>query len=441
MPGSAYYKIGKQVSDWLKVVPECNINTSSKIVADSLGDIELNEDEIIVSFDVSSLYTNVPVQEAIEHCTDLLFSGNHRKPPVDRETFQKLLTACTCDVIMSTSLGFYRQVDGLAMGSPPAPLLANGWLSQFDSLIQGEATIYHRYIDDIVREIKKTNVQKKLDDINKLHPSLKFTMEEENDCSIPFLDLKIIRTDRKLASTWYTKPTDTGLTMNFHALAPLKYKRSTVIGLVHRIHRSCSTWKHFHSSIEKAKIILSKNQYPASFYEPLIEKTITKIITEEKQKENETETEKELVKKVFIEYRGRESDKFEKALKRCQAPCRIIFKLRKTKTCLPSLKPSIEKPLKSWIVYHFECPRCDASYVGQCGRHLLTRFKEHKRSVVGRHFDQCGIELTMDHVSIIDQSFVSLEYLMTLEALWIEEIKPSLNTKDEYKSHQLVIKI
>ena len=94
---------------------------------------------------------------------------------------------------------------------------------------------------DIAHEIKKANVHKKLDDINKIHPSLKFTMEEENHCSIPFLDLKIIHTDCKLAFTWYTKPTDTGLTMNFHALAPLKYKRSTVIGLVHRIHRSCST--------------------------------------------------------------------------------------------------------------------------------------------------------------------------------------------------------
>ena len=61
--------------------------------------------------------------------------------------------------------------------------------------------------------------------------------------------------------------------------------------------------------------------------------------------------------------------------------------------------------------------------------------------MVGRHFEQCDVELTIDHISIIDQSFVSLEYLMTLEALWIDEIKPTLNTKDEYKSHQLVIKI
>ena len=170
MPGSAYHKIGKKVSEWLKVVSECNINTSSKIISDSLDDIELNENEILVSFDVTSLYTNVPVQEAIDHCTDLLFSGNYPKPPVDRETFKKLLTACTCDVIMPTSLGYYQQVDGLAMDSPPAPLLANGWLSKFDNEIQGDAAMYHRYMDDIIREIEKGNVEEKLEEINNLHP-------------------------------------------------------------------------------------------------------------------------------------------------------------------------------------------------------------------------------------------------------------------------------
>ena len=48
--------------------------------------------------------------------------------------------------------GFYIQKDGLAMGSPPAPHLANGWLSQFEPNIRGEAQLYERYMDDIIRE-------------------------------------------------------------------------------------------------------------------------------------------------------------------------------------------------------------------------------------------------------------------------------------------------
>ena len=45
-------------------------------------------------------------------------------------------------------------IDGLAMGSPPAPMLANGWMSKYDKIIKGNAKIYSRYMDDIFRETK-----------------------------------------------------------------------------------------------------------------------------------------------------------------------------------------------------------------------------------------------------------------------------------------------
>ena len=34
MPGSSYYKIGKQVADWLSVVEECRINSSTKSISE-----------------------------------------------------------------------------------------------------------------------------------------------------------------------------------------------------------------------------------------------------------------------------------------------------------------------------------------------------------------------------------------------------------------------
>ena len=68
MPGSVYHPIANLVTEWLNVVEECQINTSSKKIADSLKSVKLEEDEEIISFDVVSLYTNVPVQEAIDTC-------------------------------------------------------------------------------------------------------------------------------------------------------------------------------------------------------------------------------------------------------------------------------------------------------------------------------------------------------------------------------------
>ena len=128
MPGSAFYKIGNQISKWLSVVDECNINSSTKLISDRLPDIELDEESELISFDMTSLYTNVPLNEAIQDCTELLYSGRYHKPPVDCQTFIELVSLCCCNVVLLTNDGFYRQVDGLAMGSPLAPQLANGWM-------------------------------------------------------------------------------------------------------------------------------------------------------------------------------------------------------------------------------------------------------------------------------------------------------------------------
>ena len=115
---------------------------------------------MIVSFYVSSLYTNVLVQEAINVCADLLYSCEHELPPVDKGSFKELLSLCT------THDGFYRQIDSLAMGSPPAPLLDNDWLSTYYPQIRGMAQLFARYMDGILRGIKLAEVQEKLSEIN-----------------------------------------------------------------------------------------------------------------------------------------------------------------------------------------------------------------------------------------------------------------------------------
>ena len=71
-----------------------------------------------------------------------------KKIPVKKSVFIELAKIASCDVVMSTHDGYYKQIDGLAMGSPPAPHLANGWMSKFDRQIQGNAKLFMRYMDD-----------------------------------------------------------------------------------------------------------------------------------------------------------------------------------------------------------------------------------------------------------------------------------------------------
>ena len=345
MPGSAYHPIAQQIAQWLETVPECKINSSTRMISNKLKCIHLAEDEELVSFDVSSLYTNVPVMESINVCADLLYRKNMKRPPVNKSTFIELAKIASCNVVMSTHDGYYRQTDGLAMGSPPAPHLANGWMAKFDTIIQGNAQLFTRYMDDILREIKCDQIDSKLTEINNLHPNLSFTIERENEGTLPFLDMQLIHEGSQVSSTWYAKPTDTGLILNFHGLAPKRYKHSVVSGFVHRIYRACSTWKLLHSSLQKAKATLERNQYPPSFYEPIVQKTLTSLIqttqaplttaaASPSQPTNSapidpppTEVSK---RTVFVQYRGKVSEDYACSLHQCGAPCNIIFTLKKT---------------------------------------------------------------------------------------------------------------
>ena len=334
-------------------------------------------------------------------------------------------------------------------------------MSKFDPTIQGSAHLFTRYMDDILCECKAGDVDAKLAEANQLHPSLKFTIEREINCEIPFLDMKIMRINNKLESTWYTKPTDTGLIMNYHALAPKKYKRSVISGFVHRIYRVRSSWKHIHNSLEKAKEILVKNQYPPSFFEPIVKDTLQRIIQPEPMDDVEdsdisvtqsdisvesdvrieySESEKF---RFFVQYRGKNTEEFARSLHKCQAPCKVIMTLRKLKTVTPALKPSIEMLMKSKVVYKITCPRCNACYVGQTSRHLKTRFSEHRNNSgpVKTHFARCDNDLTEDSIEVLACTQKTDAHLITLEALLIKEINPTMNTKDEYRQRTLKIKL
>ena len=80
-------------------------------------------------------------------------------------------------------------------------------------------------MDDIITVVKKAMIKDNLQRINKLHPNLKFTNELENEKGeVPFLDMKLIHNANGTVQTvWYRKNADTGLTMDFLALAPMKY--------------------------------------------------------------------------------------------------------------------------------------------------------------------------------------------------------------------------
>ena len=82
-----------------------------------------------------------------------------------------------------------------------------------------KAKVFGRYVDDIIRTAKVTDIDDIMSQANNLHPCLKFTSEKEVDNKIPFLDMMVERKDGKLSTAWYSKPTDTSLMLSFLACA------------------------------------------------------------------------------------------------------------------------------------------------------------------------------------------------------------------------------
>lgn len=228
---------------------------------------------------------------------------------------------------------------------------------------------YMNGMDDIMRPIDILRVQEKLDEINSIHPKLKFTHEIEKDGKLPFLDMEIIHIGLRLESRWYNKPTDTGVILNFHAQAPNSYKRNLVQGFVHRIFNTCSSWDHFNESLDKAKKVLENNQYPSTFYLPIIEETVEKILRPPIEASQTKRGQVQGGYMLLIQYRGHPTEQFIKKLKQCNAPVSPVITLRKLKTVLPSLKAVIPMPVRSHVVYQVSCPGCGACNVGQTARH------------------------------------------------------------------------
>jgi len=105
----------------------------------------------------------------------------------------------------------YRQGDGIAMGSPFSPVLANIFVGYFECILftnTEKPLIYFRYVDDISDSFKTDyNVDALFEQISNLHPSLKLTREHEADGSLPFLDVLVQRTPSSFNSSIYIKPT------------------------------------------------------------------------------------------------------------------------------------------------------------------------------------------------------------------------------------------
>ena len=385
--------------------------------------------------------------EALRIAANKLYTNDNlidERPPISKAVFIQIGKLALNNIVMLTNDGYYIQKEGLAMGSPLSALLANVWLTQFDERFKAmKSKWYYRYVDDVFMTLHEDVIESTLERINSWNKNLSFTHEIENATGkISFLDITIMRgVDNKIETTWYTKPTSTGVTLNFNAIAPNKFKRSVVRSFVHRIYNACSTWANFHESMQMAYEILKDNCYPKDYVAAIVNSTLEQIRTiKPNSSENKFMEEAKGKMLYHIQYRGPETLNFMKKLTSNFVPLIPIYTTKKLRYVLPSLKPRIAKEIRSQVVYKISCPKCSAVYVGMTFRHLCTRISEHTQSngTITKHKEECGSEFnTMENTSIIDCTQRNLKTLLVLEALYIKELNPSINNRDEYRSRRL----
>ena len=87
----------------------------------------------IASLDIDSLFTNIPLDETIDICVDNLYNDNENTPNIPKHDFRNLLNIATKESFFLFNNKYYKQVDGVAMGSPLGPALANIFMCSFES--------------------------------------------------------------------------------------------------------------------------------------------------------------------------------------------------------------------------------------------------------------------------------------------------------------------
>ena len=405
----------------------------------------------LVSYDVESLFTNVPVKETTEIALNLIFD-HHSDLKMSKPQLRKLFSFATSQTHFMFDGQYYDQIDGLSMGSPLGPTMANlfmgkhekEWLENFS---QSNVLFYQRYIDDIFCVFEKEeNALEFFNYLNSRHPNIKFTMERENEGALSFLDVLIKKMEGgSFSTTTYHKPTFTGVLTNFTSFIPSTYKIGLIKTLFNRAAKINSTEDGLEIDKSAIKRILLKN----SFLPSNVERIKRGVQLTQGMQVPENSGEQNGVRYFKLPYIGDFSKITQLNLKRISEKyCQTLpsFKIIFTSTKLASFfsnKQKLSEGMMSNVIYKFKCAGCNTCYIGETTRCFHKRALEHlssdKKSVIFKHLKKsvaCKKACDIQCFSILDRAETSWS-LKIKEALHIGKQKPDLNI--QVKSLQVAL--
>ncbi|XP_071578172.1 uncharacterized protein [Temnothorax nylanderi] len=396
--GSPLYNVASFLNEHLQSsirTPESHIKDSWSFVKE-INNIEIKADEVLVSLDVTALFTNIP-KELVLKAIEKRWQDISK---ITKLSLPQFLHAIEL-VLKSTSFSFngntYEQIFGSPMGSPLSPVLADIVMEDLETHCLASLgfclSFFRRYVDDVIAIIPKDKIGDVLAAFNNYHPRLKFTHEIEVNGAILFLDVLIIRNGNRLLTNWHRKPTFSGRYVNYFSNHPLRYKNNTIISLVDRA--ILLSDKQFHNSnIRTVRDILINNCFPEKF----IDKQINKRLKELNYRKDIVDSGNagstfDARRHIVFPYVKGLSENIRRTVNRCGLE--VLHTIpKKLDSIIKRGKDKLDNMKETGVVCKIDCNDCNVSYIGQTLRHLETRVKEHlsdikkdesRRSVVSKH--------------------------------------------------------
>ncbi|BHF62904.1 hypothetical protein SprV_0200589200 [Sparganum proliferum] len=352
----------------------------------------LTANEVMVSFDVTSLFTSIPQDLAIETVSELLERQyDETDESVKRRHLVQLLKSC-----LKTYFTFegtiYEQIKGTPMGSPLSGFIAEAVLQKLESLVftTHRPKFWTRYVDDTYVIIKREIIEEFHSVLNSVFPDIQFTMEAENNNELPFLDVLVHRNPNgHLKTTVYRKATNTRQILSYHSKHPLSHKRNCVRTLYSRAETHCSEPDDRRTELRYLQRLFMANGYPRNF----IERS-----RQSKPGQNRV-TEQPKVWRA-LPYIDGVSEAVSRLLRSLgigiahRPESTIRHLVMRPKTPLPPGEITN-------VIYRIQCSSCEANYIGETGKRLQTRVGEHMRAV--RRMDQ--LSLVAEHCANSGHTF------------------------------------
>ena len=250
------------------------------------------------------------------------------------------------------------------MGSPASPAIANIFMAKLEEhaleTFQQRPKTWHRYVDDVFAIVKTNLIRKLLEHLNAQHAAITFTAEVEENCQLPFMDVRVHRILGTIKTGVYRKPTHTGKYLSFSSNHPDSAKRSVVSALLRRAEYISLGETEKQLEIRQVQDELSANGYPSRFIRKVLKKTTQN--TERKEDNHKKKPSTEAT--ASIPYVRGVSEQISRILARLQIS--TVMKPTKWKwSLMHNAKDTIPPQEDQGVVYALGCTGCSKVYMGK----------------------------------------------------------------------------